>query len=259
MSIPPELAQLQQQFLHAVNTTDTALLNAIAPHARLTLTAQLQIYRQNTQLTRCKTLQTIYPILHTILGEECFQALAQHYIAAHPAKHGNLNQYGDQLATYITDPPHAFQALHDLPYLSDLAQLEYLVHQAYYAPDATIFPSAVFNQLTATQQTQIQLQLAPDIGLLRTDWPLLACWQHWQQHHTLPATLVGTQTTQFLCIHRADLQPTVSAITPEAYQLFSYLPDMTLAELAKHPELANRMSLITNYIQCGWICGFRTE
>jgi len=58
-----ELAQLQQQFLHVVNTTDTALFSAIAPHARLTPTTQPQIYHQNTQLTRCKTLQTIYPIL----------------------------------------------------------------------------------------------------------------------------------------------------------------------------------------------------
>ena len=192
----------------------------------------------------------------SILGTACFKTLTHYFSLENPANHWDLNQYGADLPAYLAKPPNQFAAFQDIPYLSDLAQLEWGLHQAYYAADRKAFPATRFNTLTATDQTKARLIRAADIQLLKTPWPLYECWQHWQQTGTLPDTLAGNEVPQLLNIHRPDLQPTISRLEPEAYQLLTEIPNKNLAELANDPNLAPTMHLITEFIQQGWITDF---
>ena len=254
--MPADLDQLQRLFLRALNTADTSLISQIAPSDSLSPTDQIAIYRNNTQATRHKTLQAIYPMVDNLLGEACFKTLTHYFSLDVPATHWNLNHYGADFPAYLLNPPNQFSAFRDLPYLHDLAQLEWFLHLAYYAADRSAFPSDAFYALPAADQPNARLLLAADIHLLETPWPVLAGWQHWQQSGALPVTLAGCEVPQLLCVHRDALQPTVSSLSPAAFALLSHLPDCSLAELADQPTLAEAMPLITEFIQQGWIADF---
>ncbi len=251
-----QLATLQHQFLQAISGAETSLTEYIAPQAGHTPTERLRIYRRNTQGTYRKTLQAIYPMTCAVLGASCFQTLAQHYVCDHPATHWNLNQYGAGFPVYLANLPDAFHAVSDLPYLADLSQLELLLHQAYYVADVTPFPVNDYAALTASEQASARLQLAPEIGLMQTSWPIYAIWQHWQQQDSLPTSLSGLQSPDALCIHRAGLQPQVSRVSLVACQLLTQLEQYSLAELAAQPEVVPAMSDLPDYIARGWVSRF---
>lgn len=252
----PALAQLQHQFLQAVQGAKTDLPTSIVPRPGLTPTQRLAIYRRNTQGARHKTLQAIYPITCAVLGEACFQTVAHHYARDYPATHCNLNQYGTDLPAWLMRPPDAFSTLSDLPYLSDLSQLELLLHQAYYAADAKPFPATEYAALADQTQARARLQLAPAIGLLQTCWPVYAIWQHWQQHNTPPTALSSLDSPEALCVHRTGLQPQVSRITAAAWQLLTQLEQHSLADLAARPDVAPALPEIPCLIAQGWISHF---
>ncbi len=254
MSLP--LARLQHQFLQAIQGTENSLAEHIAPQPGLTPTERLHIYRRNRQGSCNNALQAIYPMTCAVLGSDCFQTLAQHYARDHPATHWDLNRYGAELPTWLAHPPDTFSALSDLPYLSDLSQLEFLLHRAYYAADVAAFPTADYAALTAREQAQVRLQPAPATGLLQTTWPVYAIWQHWQQHGTLPTTLPGLDAPEALCVHRAGWQPQVSRITVAAGQLLAQLAQHSLATLATRPEVATVLPELPDYIARGWISHF---
>lgn len=251
-----DLSGLQHQFLQAIQGAETSLTAHIAPQPGLTPTERLHIYRRHTQGTRSNTLQAIYPMTCAILGPACFQTLARHYAQDYPATHWNLNQYGGNLPTYLANPPDTFSALSNLPYLSDLSQLELLLHQAYYAAEAAAFPTTDYAALTTSEQARVRLHLAPATGLLQTRWPIYAIWQHWQQQGTLPAALPNLDTPETLCVYRAGQQPQLSRITNATYRLLTQLEQHSLATLATQPDIATAMPALPDYIAQGWINHF---
>jgi hypothetical protein len=251
-----QLATLQHQFLQAISGAETSLTEYITLQAGRTPVERLHIYRRNTQGTYRKTLQAIYPMTCGVLGASCFQTLARHYVRDHPATHWNLNQYGASFPAYLANPPDAFHTLSDLPYLVDLSQLELLLHQAYYAADVAPFPVNDYAALTATEQARVRLQLAPEVGLMQTSWPIYTIWQHWQQQGSLPTSLSGLQSPDALCIHRVGLQPQVSRVSLAAYQLLTRLEQYCLAELATQPDVAPAMPDLPDYIARGWVSCF---
>ena len=54
------------------------------------------------------------------------------WIVAQPSPSGDLNDYGGAFADFLAAYPHAVE----LPYLADVARLEWLVQAVYYAADA---------------------------------------------------------------------------------------------------------------------------
>jgi hypothetical protein len=102
-------------------------------------------------------------VTRRIVGEAFFAALARAYGRAQPPASGDLNEFGALLPAFIAEFPHT----QDLPYLADVARLEWLVHRAYYAA-----PAGAFDPGRA-----LEARLAPACGLLESAWPLAAIWQ----------------------------------------------------------------------------------
>jgi uncharacterized protein len=129
--------------------------------------ARLAVYRGNVYGNWGKALAGAYPVVRKIVGEGFFDAMAREYARAHPARNGDLNGYGEHLAEFVAAFPHTA----DLPYLPDVARMEWFVHLAYFAADAT--PLDV-NALR--RDSDPRLKLAPACALLESAWPLGRIW-----------------------------------------------------------------------------------
>ncbi|MGZ3236425.1 MAG: HvfC/BufC family peptide modification chaperone [Burkholderiaceae bacterium] len=131
------------------------------------------LYRGNLSATWDKTLSAAYPVLKALVGEEFFGGLSRAYGKAYPSQLGDLNQFGAQFAEFLTDFPY----VSEYPYFPDMARLEWALHRAHYADNASAFNPADIVQLTPEQLDRICLLLHPAVALIQSEWAIVELWQ----------------------------------------------------------------------------------
>jgi hypothetical protein len=164
------LAELQQAFGAAL--TDPAQAPLLAPRLKGD-PGRLGIYRGNLGSAWRRALASAYPLLRRLLGEASFDGLARAYGRAHPPQDPDLNRFGAGLADVLPVDD-------DRPWLPDLARLEWLVHQAWYAPDlptsSDADPLALLASLTPQQFEASRAILHPSLRLVSSGWATAALW-----------------------------------------------------------------------------------
>lgn len=185
--MPRPLEQLQSGFAAAL--VDPAGAQALAlqfgAHADRALD-RLALYRGNVVAAREQALAAAYPVVRALVGEEFFAALARRYGSAYPSVSGDLNRFGARLPEFV----HGFERARELPYLGDVAALEWLVHRAHYAADAEALARGRLGDLAAEYLLGARFDLHPACAWLSSDHPVVAIWlAHQRGGHALPATL----------------------------------------------------------------------
>lgn len=151
---------------------------------------RLALYRGNLGATWRRTLGHAYPVVLALVGEEFFSGLARAYGNVYPSQDPDLNQFGSHFATFLDDFPPAAE----LPYLPDMARLEWALHLAHYAPDAAGLPASSLASLTPDQLETSRFALHPACSLIASPWQVLALWQAHQEGDSkgvFPGELAG--------------------------------------------------------------------
>jgi uncharacterized protein (UPF0276 family) len=171
------LAALQQAFGAAL--ADPGQLPALAPQLKGDA-ARLGIYRGNLAGAWRRALASSYPVLRRLMGEEGFDGLARAYGRAHPEQDPDLNRFGDGLPDFLDA---AIGPGGDDPWLPELARLEWLAHESWYAPDAPAAldaaagdPLAVLAGLSPAQFEASRAILHPSLRLHASGWDTAALW-----------------------------------------------------------------------------------
>lgn len=191
----PSLLETQRRFAAALGTA------AAGP-------ARMEVYRGNVRGNRRSALAGAFPVLRMIVGADYFNALADDHGAAHPSTSGDLHEYGESLARFL----ESYEDVRDLPYLPDVARLEWLVHRAYFAADPQPFDLA---RLSETR-------LAPACALLAAEWPVARIWQAHQPGGD-PAAVDLAAGPELVLVHRPGWRVEVSALRPGDYRFLGRL------------------------------------
>ena len=170
-----------------------ALLNTVAPlpsFAGEAVPQRFSLYRGNLSATWRRTLGHAYPVVLALVGEDFFGGLARAYGGRYPSDSADLNQFGDRFADFLA----AFPPVDELPYLPDMARLEWAVHLAHYAADAPGLAPEALAALHPDQLEARRFSLHPACALLASDWQVAALWRAHQDGegqgmfpHDLPA------------------------------------------------------------------------
>ena len=131
--------------------------------------AGIDVYRANAHAHAERTLAATYPVVHALVGDEAHHALARALWHHHPPTRGDLAEWGGALAGFI-------EAQHDLaglPWLGDVARVEWALHQAGRAPDARPDPAS-FGLLQQHAPEHLRAVLAPGTSLIESPWPVLS-------------------------------------------------------------------------------------
>ena len=83
--------------------------------------ARFAVYRNNVVHSLVNVLTDSFPVVHQLVGDEFFGAMARRYLADHPPASPLMHRYGAGLPAWIAD----FEPAAALPYLSDMARLEW--------------------------------------------------------------------------------------------------------------------------------------
>ncbi|MDN2705154.1 DUF692 family protein [Janthinobacterium sp. SUN100] len=167
------LAAGQQAFATALLDAEAAL----PPFAGEQVPQCFALYRGNMSATWRRTLGHAYPVVLALVGEEFLGGLARAYGRQMPSDSADLNQFGARFADFLATFPHVA----DLPYLPDMARLEWAVHLAHYAPDAQGLAPESLAALHPDQLEARRFSLHPACALLESDWQVAALWQAHQE------------------------------------------------------------------------------
>jgi hypothetical protein len=169
----PELLALQHDLALALDNA------AAAPRAERWLAGnaalierRLAIYRANIAAATTKALVAAYPVIRQVVGEAFFDGLARAYQRAVPSTSGDLNDYGAAFDRFVADFPHT----QSLPYLPDLARLEWAVHRAYGAEDAGACDRQALARVAPAQQPTIRFEWAAGTAIVDSRFPIARVW-----------------------------------------------------------------------------------
>ena len=140
---------------------------------KLSATRRLEIYRHNVYTNLRGALRDIYPVTLAIVGEAFFHHAADQFVAAHPSRSGDLNQFGGEWAAFLGSYAHAAE----LAYLPDVARLEWAWHRAFHAGDAARFDLARLAALPADEHANLRFRLHPTAQLLTSIFPVMRIWE----------------------------------------------------------------------------------
>ncbi|MBA5605345.1 DUF692 family protein [Duganella sp. FT3S] len=130
------------------------------------------LYRGNLTATWDKTLANAYPVIRQLVGAEFFGGLSRAYGLAHPSDNADLNRFGAHFATFLASFPPAAP----LPYLPDMARLEWAMHRAHYAPDAEAVSAGQLAAIAPARLEQCTMRLHPACSLHASSWAVVPLW-----------------------------------------------------------------------------------
>jgi hypothetical protein len=130
---------------------------------------RLGIYRNTYRSALVAALRISYPAVRKLVGEDFFEGAARAFIDAHPPAIAYLNAYGAEFGDFLA----AFAPAESLPYLADVARLEWAVNLALHAEDT---PPLDFARLAGIS-ADIAFVAHPSVALLALAHPADAIWR----------------------------------------------------------------------------------
>lgn len=213
----PTLADSQQLFANAL--FDVARTpQALALFKGEQNQHRLALYRGNLTVNWNKTLASAYPVVRQLVGEEFFDGLARAYGHAWPSTDPDLNGFGAHYADFLRSFPHVA----DLPYLADMAELEWALHRAHYAPAAPALAASDLAELAPDSLDALALQLAPCCTLLAPAWTVLEAWRGHQIDSPV-AAYAPTAGQEYGLVCRPRWQAQLLSISPAQHAALSVL------------------------------------
>lgn len=168
------LRELQQQFMATLyDPAAPGPLAAIAGHG-LAPADRIRIYRRSCNETQIAALRVSYPAVVALVGDAYFDQTARGYRRVHPSRCGNLQAFGDALADYMEVLPNC----RSLPYLPDVARLEWLRQLTILAPESAPIGPDVLAAAIRSAGDSLQVVLHPSLHLLDSRYPVLTIWNY---------------------------------------------------------------------------------
>lgn len=216
----------------------------------------LKVYKTNAGALAERVLAAAYPVVTAILSASSMGQLARALWHSHPPACGDLAQWGDALPAFVAASPQ----LAELPWLADVARLEWALHQAETAADVPT-DLATLSRLAEQDPAALTLRLAPGTQVVRSDWtvvPVLAA--HRRATHAEQAIAeLGERWCApgpaHALVWRQGHQPQCCAIGPaEAALVLALLAGQALLPALEHSEL-DFSTWLPTALQRGWVLG----
>jgi hypothetical protein len=181
--------ETQKAFAGAVLDADAAVPASLARKVKGAPARRFGVYRNNVYAGLINVLAGRFPVVARLVGDEFFRAMARDYIEREPPSSAVLLRYGAGFPGFIA----GFSQAATVPYLADMAALEWLRHSAYHAADAVPLPLQVLAS-AADRAADAVLALHPSLGVVRSCYPIVSIYELNVENGDVPhARLAGSE------------------------------------------------------------------
>ena len=178
------------------------------------------VYRNNAVVGLTDALKANYPAVCRIVGDEFFEAMAQVFLRSEPPSSPILIAYGSGFPAFIA----GFAPAARLPYLPDVARLEWLWLEAYHSAEAKSLGAEALAGVHADQAVNVQFELHPTLRLLRSSYPVLTIWQM-NAADGVPGPVDFSKGGDDVLFLRPEAEVTIRSMPPGAIEFLQALKE----------------------------------
>ena len=221
MPVQPDgngLANLQHRFARAVLQAPLSVPDGIRRQVRPAHERRFGVYRNNVKASLAAALAARFPVVARLVGEEFFTATALVFIERHPPRSPVLAEYGIAFASFL----EGFDPAADLPYLPDIARLEWARHVAFHSADASAADLGRLAELPPEALGSVRLDLHPAMAVIASPWPIVSVWTT-NTHDAIPEAPPAGWTGEMALVTRPHLDVLVHRLPPGADRLVAEL------------------------------------
>jgi len=173
MPLPDDsLADLQTDFAAGLLDPDRPVPDRLRSPAGGSADRRYAVYRNNVVGGLVDALAETFPASLNLVGDAFFRAAAATFVRAHPPGSALLLHYGGGLPAFLRGFPPAA----GVPYLGDVAELEWAQAEAFHAPDAAPVPVDALGAVPQEALADTGLALHPSLRLISSSYPVVALW-----------------------------------------------------------------------------------
>lgn len=180
-------------------------------------------YRNNVYGNLRHTLRSVYPVVERLVGNDFFGFAASAYIDGQASCSGDLNQYGGEFPAFLL----AFPPAQGLPYLADVAALEWACHVTHDAAEISPRESRGLAATAAEDYGRLVVTMHPSVTLLRSRYPILAIWEKNQANYAGDPSVDLRQGGDNLLIRRTQGSIDIEALPAVEWTFLSLLAQGT--------------------------------
>ena len=207
------LPELTTAFRDGALTGETGAAAALVRADAISAEDRIAVYTNNIVGSLIEVLETTFPAILRHVGEENFAVIAGAFVRSQPPARPQLDLFGSAFSDFL----NGFEpARENLPWLPDLARLEWAYHDSYFAPDAPGFDPAVLGGVTAEDYQALTFDAHPAARALASSYPVHAIWQ--------AASLADvTETGYQVLVARPELDVVAYDVDAGTYVMFTAL------------------------------------
>lgn len=185
-------------------------------------TQRFAVYRNNVIVSLTDALADSFPVVQALVGDDFFFAMAREFITTHPPRSPVLVWYGAEFPDFI----HFFSPASNVPYLADVARLEWLRVEAWHAADAEPVSQEAIAALLANGDAlaQTTIELHPSLSTFRSQYPVASLWAAHQQD-TVDLSHIDLSSPEAVVLMRQNMRVDITRFDHHTIRFISLLKD----------------------------------
>lgn len=228
-------------------------------HNEITLENRFSVYRNNVLGSLSDVLADVYPVVEKLVGEDFFHGMVRDYIRKNLPEAACLNSYGSTFPDFIEQ----FAPAKTLPYLADVARMEWAWSEAYYAEDDEMLDISLLQDIPQESSEHLVFVFRSSVRFIDSTYPLFEIREFCIQDNP-EGELDVDQGEAKLMIFRPSLGVQMVKLEPDEYKFLILLQegktigDVSETVLQDNPDYNIEQNL-QKHFELGSFSGFKIQ
>ena len=218
-SATPTSDSTQGPFACALLEPELAAPAGIITHNGSDPARRFDVYRNNVVVSLIGAMADTFPVVRELVGADFFAAMAGVFVRTAPPQSRVLAEYGDEFPAFLAD----FGPTRRLPYLPDIARLEWARVRAYHAADDSSIDAGALRALAAhgVAAGRARVVLRDSVSVVSSAFAIVALWA--AHHEAVDIESIEIDAPESALVVRPGADVLVVPITPAQGVFFARL------------------------------------
>jgi hypothetical protein len=251
------LAMLQKKMFSSLVYGEAVDKEIFNNNSTLSIEESISIYQKSCRLALLNTMRDTFEVCVKITGDDFFNAMAELYIKETPSRNANIDCYGESFVRFVAE----FQPAMQLPYLSDVAQLEWFWHKALHSENSQKFNPTALADLPEKDHAKIIFQLPLSAQMIESPYPIDEIWHFNQEGYVGEQSINLNKGGVKLLVWRQEMNMRIDSLQKDEWDFLSAIeqgvPMGELDEVLSEEQAAHMSEMLADFVRKGWIAGYR--
>jgi len=251
----PSLLELQRALRACLVAHDDGGISAHVSGAGIGAGERLDIYRDTFASVLTTALRLSYPAVHRLVGADFFEGAARSFIERHPPRCACLDDYGAEFPDFVS----GFAPASSLPYLPDVARLEWAVSRALHAADAEPLDARRLAALDDAERGRVTFVPHPSLAFVQVRHPADDIWRAVLEEDDAALSAIDPAASRaWLLVQRLPAGAEVRRTSESAWRFTAVLcAGRPLAAALAEAGDINAPALLAEHLAAGRFADFR--